>query len=51
MASNVATWGVACRPYEDNSFDFITNAVSVDYLTKPLAVFRCLPYASCCHVR
>ena len=28
-------------PYEDNTFDFITNAVSVDYLTKPLAVFQC----------
>ncbi|KAH7297405.1 hypothetical protein KP509_26G068200 [Ceratopteris richardii] len=27
-------------PYEDNSFDVITNAVSVDYLTKPLEVFR-----------
>jgi SAM-dependent methyltransferase len=26
-------------PYEDNSFDVVTNAVSVDYLTKPLAVF------------
>jgi hypothetical protein len=23
-------------PYEDNSFDVITNAVSVDYLNKPL---------------
>ncbi|KAI7839983.1 hypothetical protein COHA_006304 [Chlorella ohadii] len=33
-------------PYEDNSFDVITNAVSVDYLTRPLEVFqemhRCL---------
>lgn len=28
-------------PYEDNSFDFITNVVSVDYLTKPLAIFKC----------
>jgi SAM-dependent methyltransferase len=27
-------------PYEDNSFDVITNAVSVDYLAKPLEVFR-----------
>lgn len=27
-------------PYEDNSFDFVTNAVSVDYLTKPLEIFR-----------
>lgn len=27
-------------PYEDNSFDVITNAVSVDYLTRPLEVFR-----------
>jgi hypothetical protein len=27
-------------PYEDNSFDVITNAVSVDYLTKPLEVFK-----------
>lgn len=25
-------------PYEDNSFDVITNAVSVDYLNKPLEV-------------
>ena len=36
---------VMCRtdpklPYEDNSFDVITNAVSVDYLAKPLEVFR-----------
>ena len=27
-------------PYEDNSFDIITNAVSVDYLTKPIEVFK-----------
>ncbi len=27
-------------PYGDNSFDVITNAVSVDYLAKPLEVFR-----------
>eukprot|EP00271_Cylindrocystis_brebissonii_P018938 TRINITY_DN5530_c1_g4_i1.p1 TRINITY_DN5530_c1_g4~~TRINITY_DN5530_c1_g4_i1.p1 ORF type:complete len:367 (+),score=40.85 TRINITY_DN5530_c1_g4_i1:89-1189(+) len=27
-------------PYEDNSFDVITNAVSVDYLSKPLEVFK-----------
>jgi len=27
-------------PLEDNSFDVITNAVSVDYLNKPLDVFR-----------
>lgn len=27
-------------PFEDNSFDVITNAVSVDYLTKPLEVFK-----------
>lgn len=27
-------------PYEDNSFDVITNCVSVDYLTKPLEVFK-----------
>eukprot|EP01024_Parvocaulis_polyphysoides_P059210 TRINITY_DN6396_c0_g1_i5.p1 TRINITY_DN6396_c0_g1~~TRINITY_DN6396_c0_g1_i5.p1 ORF type:complete len:322 (+),score=29.44 TRINITY_DN6396_c0_g1_i5:98-967(+) len=27
-------------PYEDNTFDFVTNAVSVDYLTKPLQVFQ-----------
>lgn len=27
-------------PFEDNSFDVITNVVSVDYLTKPLAVFK-----------
>ena len=25
-------------PYEDNSFDVITNCVSVDYLTRPLEV-------------
>ena len=25
-------------PYDDGSFDFITNAVSVDYLAKPLEV-------------
>jgi len=28
-------------PYADNTFDFITNVVSVDYLTKPMAIFRC----------
>ena len=27
-------------PYEDNSFDVITNTVSVDYLARPLEVFR-----------
>lgn len=27
-------------PFEDNSFDVITNVVSVDYLTKPLSVFK-----------
>eukprot|EP00798_Chlamydomonas_sp_ICE-L_P010440 gene10440-8392_t len=27
-------------PYEDNSFDVITNCVSVDYLNKPLKVFK-----------
>ncbi|KAM3301224.1 putative protein isoform X2 [Capsicum chacoense] len=27
-------------PYEDNTFDVITNVVSVDYLTKPLDVFK-----------
>ncbi|TYK10776.1 S-adenosyl-L-methionine-dependent methyltransferases superfamily protein [Cucumis melo var. makuwa] len=27
-------------PFEDNSFDVITNVVSVDYLTKPLTVFK-----------
>ncbi|KAG2432378.1 hypothetical protein HYH02_012950 [Chlamydomonas schloesseri] len=27
-------------PYEDNSFDVITNCVSVDYLNKPLEIFR-----------
>lgn len=25
-------------PYEDNTFDVVTNAVSVDYLNKPLQV-------------
>lgn len=27
-------------PFADNSFDIVTNVVSVDYLTKPLEVFR-----------
>ncbi|XP_024371384.1 uncharacterized protein [Physcomitrium patens] len=27
-------------PYADNSFDVITNVVSVDYLTKPLEIFK-----------
>ena len=27
-------------PYDDASFDVVTNAVSVDYLTQPLEVFR-----------
>ena len=27
-------------PFEDNSFDCITNTVSVDYLARPLEVFR-----------
>ncbi|KAG1673216.1 hypothetical protein FOA52_013096 [Chlamydomonas sp. UWO 241] len=27
-------------PYDDNSFDAITNVVSVDYLTKPMEVFK-----------
>ena len=27
-------------PYEDNSFDVVTNAVSVDYLNKPVEVFK-----------
>ncbi|PIN05734.1 hypothetical protein CDL12_21719 [Handroanthus impetiginosus] len=27
-------------PFEDNTFDVITNVVSVDYLTKPIDVFR-----------
>ncbi|CAA7027526.1 unnamed protein product [Microthlaspi erraticum] len=27
-------------PFEDNSFQVITNVVSVDYLTKPLVVFK-----------
>lgn len=30
-------------PYKDNEFDIITNAVSVDYLRKPVEVFRCAP--------
>ena len=33
-------------PYKDNEFDFITNAVSVDYLRKPIEVFRRAP-SSC----
>ena len=24
-------------PFEDNSFDIVTNVVSIDYLTEPLA--------------
>jgi len=27
-------------PYEDGTFDFVTNAVSVDYLTRPLEVMK-----------
>jgi SAM-dependent methyltransferase len=27
-------------PYPDNTFDVVTNAVSVDYLTRPLEVMR-----------
>ena len=27
-------------PYKDNSFDVVTNAVSVDYLNKPVEVFK-----------
>jgi ubiquinone/menaquinone biosynthesis C-methylase UbiE len=27
-------------PFPDNTFDIITNAVSVDYLNKPLEVFQ-----------
>ncbi|KAL0322859.1 UNVERIFIED_CONTAM: hypothetical protein Sangu_1905200 [Sesamum angustifolium] len=27
-------------PFEDNTFDVITNVVSVDYLTKPIYVFK-----------
>ncbi|GKV14026.1 hypothetical protein SLEP1_g24961 [Rubroshorea leprosula] len=27
-------------PFDDNSFDIITNVVSVDYLTKPLDIFK-----------
>lgn len=27
-------------PFEDNTFDVITNVVSVDYLTKPIEVFK-----------
>lgn len=27
-------------PFEDNSFDVITNVVSVDYLTKPIEIFK-----------
>jgi hypothetical protein len=36
-------------PYGDNEFDVVTNAVSVDYLRKPLEIFRCaLWMESCC---
>ena len=47
------TSGVACAdfeiqdlnknpklPYEDNTFDVITNAVSVDYLSRPIEIFQ-----------
>ena len=27
-------------PYEDNTFDVVTNAVSVDYLTRPLEMMK-----------
>lgn len=27
-------------PYDDSSFDFVCNVVSVDYLTKPLEIFK-----------
>lgn len=27
-------------PFPDNTFDIVTNAVSVDYLNKPLEVFQ-----------
>lgn len=27
-------------PFDDASFDVVTNVVSVDYLTKPLEVFK-----------
>jgi len=27
-------------PFEDNSFDIVTNAVSIDYLTKPLEICK-----------
>ena len=30
----------ATLPYEDNTFDVVTNAVSVDYLTKPLEMMK-----------
>ena len=30
----------ATLPFDDDSFDCITNTVSVDYLSKPLEVFR-----------
>lgn len=40
-------------PFPDNSFDIITNAVSVDYLNKPLevcSVYCMLSYVVLCHV-
>lgn len=27
-------------PYDDNSFDLITNCVSIDYMTKPREILR-----------
>lgn len=36
-------------PYEDNSFDVITNVVSVDYLNKPLV--RLQPASAHCRLQ
>merc|ERR1712178_44752 len=30
----------AVLPYEDNTFDVVTNAVSVDYLTRPVEMMK-----------
>merc|ERR1711871_773906 len=35
-------------PYGDNAFDFVVNAVSVDYLTKPYEVFAVMSFSNRC---
>lgn len=38
----------AALPYPDNTFDVVTNCVSVDYLNKPIEVCLCLCACLCC---